>query len=154
MTCIKQKTKKKQRTLTTTKTTAKKIKNNNKTWLKVVKLKSTKSMYSRKQIANRPFARWRHFTTTTRILFVFPFIFKFFNPSEVWITKALISTRKQNPWRILVVVVKWCHRANGLLSRYNLKCLEIEAVVTYSFLSSSGIVSHIFDAMKEKVGAP
>ena len=65
---------------------------------------------------NRPFARWRHFTSTIRILFVFPFIFKFFNPSEVWITKALISTRKQNPWRILVVVVKWCHRANGLLS--------------------------------------
>ena len=46
---------------------------------------------------NRPFARWRHFTTTTRILFVFRFIFKFGNPSEVWITKALISTRKQNP---------------------------------------------------------
>ena len=42
--------------------------------------------------------------------------FKFFNPSEVWITKARISTRRQNPWRILVVVVKWCHRANGLLS--------------------------------------
>ena len=32
---------------------------------------------------NRPFARWRHFTTTTRILFVFLFIFKFCNPSEV-----------------------------------------------------------------------
>ena len=45
----------------------------------------------------RPFARWRHFTTTTRILFFFPLIFKFCNPSEVWITKALISTRKQNP---------------------------------------------------------
>ena len=45
---------------------------------------------------NRPFARWRHLTTTTRIIFVFPFTFKFCNPSEVWITKALISTRKQN----------------------------------------------------------
>ena len=45
---------------------------------------------------NRPFARWRHFTTTIRILFIFPFIFKFCNPSEVWITKALICTRKQN----------------------------------------------------------
>ena len=33
--------------------------------------------------ANRPFARWRHFTTTTRILFVFPFVFKFGIPSEV-----------------------------------------------------------------------
>ena len=32
---------------------------------------------------NRTFARWRHFTTTTRILFVFPFVFKFCNPSEV-----------------------------------------------------------------------
>ena len=30
---------------------------------------------------NRPFARWRHFTTTTRILFAFSFIFKFGNPS-------------------------------------------------------------------------
>ena len=30
----------------------------------------------------RPFARCRHFTTTTRILFVFPFIFKFGNLSE------------------------------------------------------------------------
>ena len=35
------------------------------------------------EASNRPFARWRHFTTTTRILFVFPFIFKFCNPSEV-----------------------------------------------------------------------
>ena len=32
---------------------------------------------------NRPFARWCHLTTTTRILFVFPFIFKFGNPGEV-----------------------------------------------------------------------
>ena len=42
----------------------------------------------------RPFARWSHFTTTTRILFVFPFIFWLGNPSEVSITKALICTRK------------------------------------------------------------
>ena len=42
---------------------------------------------------NRPFARWRHFTTSTRIIFVFPFIFKFDNLSEVSITKALICTR-------------------------------------------------------------
>ena len=46
---------------------------------------------------NRPFARWRHYTTTTRIIFVFPFIFpfifKFDNLSEVSITKALICTR-------------------------------------------------------------
>ena len=48
---------------------------------------------------NRPFARWRYFTTTTRILFVFPFIFKFGNPSEVQMAKALIWTRKQNPER-------------------------------------------------------
>ena len=32
---------------------------------------------------NRPFARWRHFTTTTRILFVFPLICKFGSPSGV-----------------------------------------------------------------------
>ena len=48
-------------------------------------------------LSNRPFARWRHFTTTTRILFVFPFTFKFGSPSEVYITKALICTRKQKP---------------------------------------------------------
>ena len=41
---------------------------------------------------NAPFVRWRHFTTTTRILYVFPFIFKFGNPSEVYKTKALIYT--------------------------------------------------------------
>ena len=35
-----------------------------------------------KVFSNRP-ASWRHFTTTTRILVVFPFIFKFGNPSEV-----------------------------------------------------------------------
>ena len=46
---------------------------------------------------NAPFARCRHFTTTTRILYVFPFIFKFGNPSEVYKTKAHICTRKQNP---------------------------------------------------------
>ena len=32
---------------------------------------------------HRSFARWRHFTTTTRILFVLPLIFKSCNPSEV-----------------------------------------------------------------------
>jgi len=32
---------------------------------------------------NRPLARWRHFTTMTTILFVFPFTFKFGNPSEL-----------------------------------------------------------------------
>ena len=37
----------------------------------------------RQRSKNRPFARWRHFTTTTRILFVFLFIFKFGSPSEV-----------------------------------------------------------------------
>ena len=35
------------------------------------------------QFTSRPLERWRHFTTTTRIRFVFPFIFKFGNPSEV-----------------------------------------------------------------------
>ena len=32
---------------------------------------------------NRPFARWRHFTTTTRIIFVFPFIFRLDNLSNL-----------------------------------------------------------------------
>ena len=35
------------------------------------------------KLSNRPFARWRYFTTTPRILFVFLFIFKFGNPSEI-----------------------------------------------------------------------
>ena len=45
----------------------------------------------------RHLSAWRHFTSTTRMLFVFPFIFKFGNPSEVKKTKALICRRKQNP---------------------------------------------------------
>ena len=48
----------------------------------------------------RPFPRWRHFTTTTRILFVFPFIFKFGNPSEVSIfaqeSKPLMDSGHSN----------------------------------------------------------
>ena len=32
---------------------------------------------------NRQFARWRHLATKTTILFVFPFIFRFFYLSEV-----------------------------------------------------------------------
>ena len=35
--------------------------------------------------ANRPFARWRHFTTTTRIFSFFSFVFKFGILSEVWV---------------------------------------------------------------------
>ena len=35
------------------------------------------------QFTSRSLERWRHFTTTTRIRFIFPFIFKFGNPSEV-----------------------------------------------------------------------
>jgi len=46
---------------------------------------------------NGPFARWRLFTTKTRIHFIFPFIFKFGSPGEVLLTKALICTRKQYP---------------------------------------------------------
>ena len=46
---------------------------------------------------NRWLARWHYLTTTTRIHFYFPFIFRFFNHSEVQITKALICTRKQDP---------------------------------------------------------
>ena len=37
----------------------------------------------KKKLFNRPFARLHHFTTTTRILFVSLFIFKFGSPSEV-----------------------------------------------------------------------
>ena len=57
---------------------------------------------------NKQFARWRYFTTTTRILFVFPFICELDH-------KSPNLHKKGKPWRILVVVVKWRHRANGLL---------------------------------------
>ena len=48
-------------------------------------------------ILNRPFARWRHFTTTTRIHFVFLFKFKFCNPRGEQRTIALINMIKQKP---------------------------------------------------------
>ena len=48
-----------------------------------LKMASKVGKKNSKTDANRPFARWRHFTTTTRILLVFLFIFKFGSPSEV-----------------------------------------------------------------------
>ena len=55
-------------------------------------------MPSSVSLSKRPFGQWRHFTTTTtKIHFVFSLIFKFGNPGEVLIAKALICTRKQNP---------------------------------------------------------
>ena len=68
-------------------------------------------------IVNRPFAWWRHFTTMTRILQGFAFLcklgFLLFKPH--WDYQILNMKRKTK--RILVVVVKWCHRANGLLRK-------------------------------------
>ena len=46
-------------------------------------------------IINRPFWRWQHLTTATRIHFIFDFLFKFLNPTEDLRTIALIFTRKQ-----------------------------------------------------------
>lgn len=40
---------------------------------------------------NSPFFRWHHLTRTSRIQFVFPFLFKFFNPSGVSLTSALFT---------------------------------------------------------------
>ena len=71
---------------------------------------------------NRPFARWRHFTTTTRILFVFPFMFKFDKSQRGLKNKNPNLHKKAKPWRLLVVVVKWRHRANDLFSLFG--CLE------------------------------
>ena len=66
---------------------------------------------------NRPFARWRHFTTTTRILQDFAFLCKlgllFSKPH--WEYQIRIWKKKRK--RILVVVVKWRHHANGLLGK-------------------------------------
>ena len=54
------------------------------------------------QFTNRPFAPWRHFTTTTRILSVFPFNFKFGNPRIKGLNnKARNLHKKVKPWRIL-----------------------------------------------------
>lgn len=41
-----------------------------------------------KLAANRPFARSLLFTFTTRILFVFPFMFEFGNPSKILNNKS------------------------------------------------------------------
>ena len=38
-------------------------------------------LFFSKPPSNRPFERWCHFTNMTRILYVFPFIFKFSDPS-------------------------------------------------------------------------
>ena len=53
---------------------------------------------------NRQFARWRHFTTTTRILFVFLSYLNLITPARFQ-NKSSNSHKKAKPWRILVVVV-------------------------------------------------
>ena len=64
-------------------------------------------------ITIRPFARWCHLTTTTRIhFFVFPFMFKFVNPARSN-NKSPDLHDKAKSWRILVVV-EWHHHADGL----------------------------------------
>ena len=63
---------------------------------------------------NRPSAWWRHFTTMTRILQGFAFLCKL----ELLLFKAhwdyQILNLKEKTKRILVVVVKWRYRTNGL----------------------------------------
>lgn len=56
---------------------------------------------------NRPVAKWRHFTTMTRILFIFPFMFNFGNQKQKRFFAQEGITR-----RILIVV--WRYRAIGL----------------------------------------
>ena len=62
----------------------------------------------------------------------------FGNPGEVWITKALICTRKQNPEGFcnLVILVKWCHRANGLLNLSLIKADTHEGFCSQSMLQA------------------
>ena len=55
----------------------------------------TKEKTGTQTASYRPFSRWRHLTTTTRIHFVFAFLFKFVNAAEDYRTIALICTRKQ-----------------------------------------------------------
>ena len=49
----------------------------------ILKFSNNSLMFFTVFTANRPFARWRLFTTKTRIHFVSSFIFKFVNPIEV-----------------------------------------------------------------------
>ena len=62
---------------------------------------------------SRPFTRWPDFTTKTRILHSFAFLCKL----ELLLFKAhwnyQILNLKEKTKRILVVVVKWLHRANA-----------------------------------------
>ena len=72
---------------------------------------------------NGPFAWWRHFTTMTRILQGFAFLCKLglllFKTSQGLPNLNM----KRKPKRILVVVVKWRHRAIGLFpSQNNTRC--------------------------------
>ena len=53
-------------------------------------------MPSSVSLSKKPFGLWRHFTTYQNS-FVFSLIFKFGNPGEALIAKALLCTRKQNP---------------------------------------------------------
>ena len=72
-----------------------------------------------KYVFIRPFAWWRHTTTMTRILQGFTFLCKLgllsFKPH--WGFQIYIWKEKRKTKRILVVVIKWRHRANGLLEQ-------------------------------------
>ena len=86
---------------------------------------------------NRPSARWRHFTTTTRIRFGFLFIFKFGSPSEVN-NKSPNLHKKTKPWRILVIVVKWRHHANDLFNARKGACEQIRPACERGRKSDAG----------------
>ena len=68
----------------------------------------------------RPFALWRQFTTTTRILFHFPFMFKF--------KKSPNLHKKVKNCRILFVLVEWRHHVNGLCNCLIFtRCLDLSS---------------------------
>ena len=64
----------------------------------------------------RPFSRWRHLTTTTRIHFGFCFVIEICQSGWGLKKNSPNLYKKTTNWRILVVVVKWRHRAIVLLS--------------------------------------
>ena len=67
-------------------------------------------------MVNRPFAWWCVFTTKTRVHFVFSFLFNFVIPVRFKINiKGPHLHKKEKPWRIMAVEVKWGHHANDLL---------------------------------------
>ena len=79
--------------------------------------------------------RWRHFTTDHgQNPFRFSFPIQFWSSQRGFHNKSPYFHKKLSPSRILVVVVKWRHFANGVL-----RCLQLKSkwtlIITNQYLS-------------------